>query len=498
MIDPGFWFEEWRSCPLGPGALNVWVLRQDGPAAPLQVLSQHLWRGGSTREEPAVAGAVPPLSQIVTSMTTREVRCDDGPPLRWTMPLKGRRTVGAVSAILTAEGPWRQAQLLWLRRFATRLESLLDGLPPQNEDVRSKDMPQPTLFCWPIPTRPIREDRARLPRGTQALPMPVAVPSVPDLIAASVEMIECCESALAVARSGVNVLIHGESGTGKEVLARAVHEASPRREAPFIGVNCAALPESLFESELFGHKAGAFTGAGREKTGLLEAANGGTLFLDEIGDMPVSLQIKLLRVMQERRLRRIGDLRDRAVDVRFVAASHRDLDEEVAHGRFRLDLYYRLKVVRLVIPPLRNRPEDIAPLLAYFLGKAGKETFNLGIEHEALDALQRYRWPGNVRELENEVSRWLALHGDADRIRLDDLSLEVRRARNPSVDPSDLGTLRSMDEATEMLERYLIRKAISACRGRKSDAARRLGLSRQGLYKKIRRYGMVDLLQPAV
>ncbi|HRX51086.1 MAG TPA: sigma 54-interacting transcriptional regulator, partial [Candidatus Krumholzibacteria bacterium] len=288
-----------------------------------------------------------------------------------------------------------------------------------------------------------------------------------------------------------------ESGTGKEVLARTVHEGSARREAPFIGVNCAALPETLFESELFGHKAGAFTGAGREKTGLLEAAHGGTFFLDEIGDMPLALQIKLLRVMQERRLRRIGDLRDRAVDVRFVAASHRDLDAEVAAGNFRLDLFYRLKVVRLVIPPLRRRPEDIAPLLAWFLDRAGRDPQSVQLAPEALDALQSYRWPGNVRELENEVARWLALHGREPVLRAEHLSLDVRKALDPSADPADLGTLRPMDEATVLLERYLIRKAIEACRGRKSDAARRLGLSRQGLYKKIRRYGMVDLLQPA-
>jgi transcriptional regulator with PAS, ATPase and Fis domain len=310
-------------------------------------------------------------------------------------------------------------------------------------------------------------------------------------------MQSCCASLKAVAESQVNVLIHGESGTGKEVLARAVHELGARRAKRFLGVNCAALPESLFESELFGHKAGAFTGAGKEKTGLLEAADGGTFFLDEIGDMPIALQIKLLRVMQERTLRRIGELRSRKVDLRFVAASHKDLQAEILAGRFRLDLYYRLNVVQLRIPPLRQRPEDVAHLLAHLLRRKGADPTALRIAPDALDALQRYRWPGNVRELENEVLRWLALHGGAERIELEQLSVCVQKAAGRSVDPDDLGTLRPMEEATELLERYLIRKAIGASEGRKSDAARRLGLSRQGLYKKIKRYGMSDLVNGA-
>jgi two-component system response regulator HydG len=317
------------------------------------------------------------------------------------------------------------------------------------------------------------------------------------MVASSREMLACCEAALSVASTSVNVLIHGESGTGKEVLAKTIHEGSRRREGPFIGVNCAALPETLFESELFGHKAGAFTGAGREKLGLLEAAHGGTFFLDEIGDMPLALQIKLLRVVQERKLRRIGELRDRSVDVRFISASHRDLDEEVKQGRFRLDLFYRLKVVRLVIPALRYRPEDVAPLLSWFLERQGCDITEYGITPGALKALQSYRWPGNIRELENEVSRWLALHGRERVLRVEHLSLELRKSVDISADPADLGTLRPMGEATQLLEQYLIRKAIDTCRGKKSDAARRLGLSRQGLYKKIRRYGMLDLLQPA-
>ena len=496
MIDPAIWHQEWSSCPRGPHPLDVWVLRQDHEGASLRVLARHGWRGSG--EEAGRKAPVPPLSVIAGAMGAAEEKSateGDGGCERFAIPVTGRRSRGAVAAVLHRSAPWGDAQRSWARRLADRLGPLFDGLPHHEDGQEQPAVPvQGTLFPWP-PRSPAALAPVGPPAGTLPLPPPDTVPAVPDLVAVSREMIELCDAALAVARSGVNVLLHGESGTGKEVVARTIHTASLRSDAPFIGINCAALPETLFESELFGHKAGAFTGAGREKTGLLEAADGGTFFLDEIGDMPVPLQIKLLRVMQERRLRRIGDLRDRAVDVRFVAASHRDLDTEVAEGRFRLDLYYRLKVVRLVIPPLRRRPEDVAPLLSHFLGKGGRPVISLGIEPEALDALQRYRWPGNVRELENEAQRWLALHGAEDRIRLSHLSTEVRSARDPSVDPADLGTLRPMDEAGEMLERYLIRKAIDACRGRKSDAARRLGLSRQGLYKKIKRYGMVELLQ---
>jgi transcriptional regulator with PAS, ATPase and Fis domain len=265
-------------------------------------------------------------------------------------------------------------------------------------------------------------------------------------------------------------------------------------EAIFTKIRCAALPESLFESELFGHRAGAFTGAATEKKGLLAAASGGTFFLDEIGDMPLPLQIKLLRVMQERQVRRIGELKSVPVDLRFVAATHKDLTAEIREGRFRLDLFYRLKVVAVVIPPLRHRPEDVAPLFAYFLGKRGRDPNRLRITEEALSALQRWHWPGNVRELENEAQRIAALYPDETVIRLTHLSREVRGADAGAVEAVDLGALRSLDQASELLERYLIRKAIAACGGRKAAAARRLGLSRQGLYKKIARYGMADLL----
>ena len=330
------------------------------------------------------------------------------------------------------------------------------------------------------------------------MPRPVMVPGIPGCVGTSREMQGLGLRLGPIARSGVNVLLSGESGTGKEVIAQALHHSSERASGPFIGQNCAALPESLFESELFGHKAGAFTGAASDKKGLLSAANGGTFFLDEIGDMPQSLQIKLLRVMQERKVRRIGDIVSRAVDLRFIAATHKDLGQEIREGRFRLDLFFRLKVISIRIPPLRHRPEDVAPLFSFFLKKRGMETDRMRITEKALWALQRWRWPGNVRELENEAARFSALYSSHDLVRHSCLSEEIQSSGSTPIEASDLGILRELGQANEILEKYLIRKAIAATEGRKAAAARRLGLSRQGLYKKIQRYGMTDLVEARV
>jgi len=416
-----------------------------------------------------------------------------------------RERSGALALWYDNTPPWGEAVRLWASRFSARIGPLLAELPiwpgrlgshnSLNDDGGQGQPGQLRLFDFeklPLVAARIRP-RNGVPPGIP-LPRPIFVPGVPGAVGISRELLTCCAAIENVATSGVNVLLYGESGTGKEIIAHAIHQNSGRRSGPFVGQNCAALPESLFESELFGHRAGAFTGASGEKKGLLEAASGGTFFLDEIGDMPLPLQIKLLRVMQERRVRRIGELESRPVDLRFVAATHKDLDREIAAGRFRLDLYYRLKVVRLVIPPLRQRPEDIAHLLAYFLRRHGTGRTGRRITESALAALQSYRWPGNVRELENEVSRLLALYPQERLIRRQHLSLEIQAAAGWSVDPDDLGTLRTLDEANQLLERYLIRKAIAAAGGRKAAAARKLGLSRQGLYKKIQRYGMTDLI----
>ena len=239
-------------------------------------------------------------------------------------------------------------------------------------------------------------------------------------------MIEVLEVMERAAGFKATVLLTGESGTGKEVLARAIHAQSPRRGEAFVAVNCAAIPEALLESELFGHAKGAFTGADRARRGLFLEADGGTLFLDEVGELPTALQAKLLRVLQEEEVRPLGDSKSRRVDVRVLAATARDLEAEVAAGRFREDLFYRLNVVRLAVPPLRERPKDIPLLVDHFLARF-RDTLGKpvrGISDEALERLVAYRWPGNVRELENVIERAIIL-ADADRIGLAELPQNV-------------------------------------------------------------------------
>jgi len=488
-----FWDEEIRGFPHGGEGAAVWVVRRDGshPGAPLRILCA--WDTGTARDRGLATR--PPLGVLLRSMEeAREELVRKGQDTAlWVEPLhEGGRPRGCLAVWFEATEPWRENIFLWGQRLAARITPLLDLLepwdrPPAAPAARAE---QPLLFPLPQPVRAVPAETGRL----LPLPHPVTVPGIPGCVGTSGEMHRLGRAIGPIARSGVNVLLKGESGTGKEIVARALHLTGDRRRGPFVGQNCAALPETLFESELFGHRAGAFTGAASEKKGLLASANGGTFFLDEIGDMPLPLQIKLLRVMQERRVRRIGELASRPVDIRFLAASHRDLPAEIEAGRFRLDLYYRLKVVALEIPPLRHRPEDVAHLFAFFLRRAGRPIARMRITERALACLQAWRWPGNVRELENEVQRFAALHPDAPVIRLDMLSGEIRTARTGRVDAADLGTLRELGQANEILERYLIRKAIAATEGRKAAAARCLGLSRQGLYKKIARYGMTDLI----
>ncbi len=510
MEHRAFWDEELRAFPHGGRGAAVWVVRRGSQeaGAPLQLMKS--WDCGNARREGLAER--PPLGSLLRAMADdREELIRRGRDTAlWVEPLRQRgAVVGCLGIWFDAAEPWREGIFLWGQRLVPRLVPLLGLLEPQGP-APGETLSQPTLFPLPAvsprrqaagPARTVAtigEAAAGQGRDTLLVPLPrpATVPGIPGCVGASAEMVGLGLRLGNIARSGVNVLLHGESGTGKEIIARALHVASERQGGPFIAQNCAALPESLFESELFGHRAGAFTGAATEKKGLLAAASGGTFFLDEIGDMPLALQIKLLRVMQERQVRRIGELKSVPVDLRFVAATHKDLDAEIREGRFRLDLYYRLKVVAIVIPPLRHRPEDVAPLFAYFLKKSGRNIEKIRISEEALAALQRWRWPGNVRELENEAQRLSALYPGEAVIRRAHLSREVRGLDTRLVDASDLGTLRALDQAGELLERYLIRKAIAACNGRKAAAARRLGLSRQGLYKKIARYGMVDLIAP--
>ncbi len=496
-----FWREEMRGFPHGGGAAAVWVVRREttDPGAPLTVLFN--WACGAARQQ-GMADRLP-LGSLLRAM--RECREELVQKTReaalWVEPLLVQGEArGCLGIWFEASEPWRESIFLWGQRLGARLGPVFAQLEPLGPTVAAAAT-QPTLF--PVARF---EATAAGPAATAAaarrhgwtrdvlLPRPTPIPGIPHCIGVSREMRELGRRLPAIARSGVNVLLRGESGTGKEIVASALHLASGREKGPFVGQNCAALPEALFESELFGHRSGAFTGAAGDKKGLLAAASGGTFFLDEIGDMPLALQIKLLRVMQERRVRRIGDLHSKPVDIRFVAATHKDLEAEIAASRFRLDLFYRLKVVSIEIPPLRHRPEDVAPLFAFFLRKNSKPIEGMKITDRALACLQSWCWPGNVRELENEVQRFMALHGDVQLIRVDHLSPEIQNSQVRTTSPADLGTLRELGQANEILERYLIRKALAATEGRKAAAARRLGLSRQGLYKKIQRYQMLDLI----
>jgi DNA-binding NtrC family response regulator len=293
-----------------------------------------------------------------------------------------------------------------------------------------------------------------------------------------------------VARSESPVFLQGESGVGKELFARAVHRLSPRRDSNFVAQNGGALTDTLIESELFGHSRGSFTGAREERVGLVEMAAGGTFFLDEVGDLSSMLQVRLLRVLQDKQIRRVGENRLRPVDFRLVTATHRDMEERVRAGSFRLDLWYRIQGVSLRIPPLRERPMDIPVLAAFFLDEGAEQgSFAMrGISEDASRALCAYAWPGNVRELENEIGRILALYGDAERMERWMLSDSLFSGREDPL-PASLATL-TLQEAQRDLEKRMIRHVLGRYEGNRSRSARALGLSRQGLLKKLKRLGM--------
>jgi two-component system response regulator HydG len=299
-----------------------------------------------------------------------------------------------------------------------------------------------------------------------------------------------------VAPTDTSVAIYGESGTGKELVARAIHGRSRRAQAPFIKVNCGALAESLLESELFGHERGAFTGAIKRKLGRFELADGGTLFLDEIGDISPALQTKLLRVLQEREFERVGGESTIKVDVRVVSATNKDLSKEVAEGRFREDLFYRLQVVPVHIPPLRDRKEDLPLLVSHFIGKLAPRTNPRvsGIEDAALALLFAYRWPGNVRELANVIEQALVFT-DGEKIGPDALPDAVR-AFAPGTPRAGAGELPvpsgelALPDLLDDLEKQLILKAFTQAKGVKTETARLLGIKTSALYYKLEKYGI--------
>ncbi len=310
--------------------------------------------------------------------------------------------------------------------------------------------------------------------------------------AAMKEVFQLMESAAA---TSITVLIEGETGTGKELVARGIHRASTRADGPFLAVNCAAVSETLLESELFGHKRGSFTGATQDHRGIFEAAEGGTVFLDEVGEMPGSMQAKLLRVLQEGEIIPVGEARPRKVDVRIISATNRNLDEEVEAGNFREDLFYRLAVFPIEVPPLRERREDIPALCEHLIAKHHEQTGCAGMEESALHALTGHDWPGNIRQLENEIERAAVLAGRGNQIETRHLSTKVRgRTGAPESAPPTAtgGEFLPLRAARSGFEAAYIKQALARNDGNVSRTARALGLSRVMLQKKMKEYGLRD------
>jgi DNA-binding NtrC family response regulator len=312
------------------------------------------------------------------------------------------------------------------------------------------------------------------------------------MIGRSPSMLDLFRTIERVADSRASVLISGESGTGKELVAQAIHEFGPRKDAPFIPVNCGAIPHTLIESELFGHEQGAFTGAHERRIGRFEAANGGTLLLDEIGELDPSMQVKLLRALQEKKIERLGNPHSIDVDVRIIAATNRNLEHEIEVGQFRSDLYYRINVIKIEIPPLRDRREDIGLLAATFLERFAKESSRaLRFEPEASAAIERYAWPGNVRELENAIERGAAL-SESDAIGLEDLpDAIVSAGRSDRLREALRSGTGGFEETVGRFERELIMEALERQRWNQTRTAENLGITRRVLKLKMDRFDIV-------
>jgi two-component system response regulator AtoC len=314
-----------------------------------------------------------------------------------------------------------------------------------------------------------------------------------DILAKSARMQEIFRTISKIADYKTTVLVTGESGVGKELVARAIHRRSSRRGGPFVAVNCGAIPENLLESELFGHKKGAFTDAVHDRKGLFEEATNGTLFLDEIGELPLALQVKLLRVLEDEKIRRVGESRDLQVDVRIITATHRDLQAETKAGRFREDLFYRLNVLPIHCPPLRERRDDIPLLIDHFVAKNNTRlgTSIRGLDTETRRLLYEYAWPGNVRELENTIERAMVL-SEGEQIIAADLPERIREARDPVQVQLASGEL-SVKKTTRIIEEILIRRALQKTKGNRTRAAEVLEISHRALLYKIKDYQITDL-----
>jgi len=342
--------------------------------------------------------------------------------------------------------------------------------------------------------RELVQSALRLPGGESAQTEDSLQDNDELLLGESAEIEHLRRQARKVARSQAPVYISGESGSGKELVAQLIHHNGPRREHPFVPVNCGAIPEELMESEFFGHRKGSFTGASEHKAGLFQAANGGTLFLDEVADLPLSMQVKLLRAIQEKAVRPVGSSQEEPVDVRVLSATHRNLAELVEQGEFRQDLFYRINVIELRVPPLRERPTDI-PLLAEHILRKLAEECDMTTPHladDALTALQAYPFPGNVRELENSLERAFTL-SEGDVIRAEDLQLNHTPkpgGAEPHALPVSPDGEMDLEHYLESIERQAIDKALEATEGNKTAAAKKLGISFRALRYKLKKLGM--------
>ncbi|HNQ00795.1 MAG TPA: sigma-54 dependent transcriptional regulator [Syntrophales bacterium] len=316
-----------------------------------------------------------------------------------------------------------------------------------------------------------------------------------EIVGSGAQMAKIFEIIRKVAPTTTTILITGETGTGKELVANAIHAGSPRKHNPFIKINCSAIAENLIESELFGYEKGAFTGAVASKPGRFELAHKGTLFLDEIGDLPREMQVKLLRVIQDQEFERVGGIQTIKVDVRLVAATNRNLQQDVREGRFREDLFYRLNVMPIHVPPLRERKEDIPALLDYFIGKFNRKLGRriAGADPEVVDLLMDHDWPGNIRELENLAER-LVLMARGETIVMGDVPaelIEAVEARTQAGTPDEKRSIKELiREKTEDIEKQMIIRVLEECEGNISKAARQLGLSRRGLHLKLAKYSL--------
>jgi DNA-binding NtrC family response regulator len=313
--------------------------------------------------------------------------------------------------------------------------------------------------------------------------------SFDSFIGASEQVVKLKQLARQIAGSDSTALIRGESGTGKDLIARAIHQHSPRSNGPFVTINCAALPESLLESELFGHKKGSFTGAIRDKDGLFKVADGGTFFLDEVGNTSMAIQVKLLRVLEDRKIIPVGDTKPISVDVRLIAATNSDLEADVKANRFRADLFYRLNVIPIQIPPLRERSEDIRLLVNHFVDKFAEKTGSpvKQVSEQALELLTSYHWPGNVRELENTIERAVLLNRGT--------TLELGDFPDRLSKPVDTGPVQEREPENptlESIEKAYIHYIMSQTDGKKTQAAKILGIDASTLYRKLERYNLKD------